>query len=77
MLRPLAEGSNANPVGKKRQGALRIMVKPRGLPSTSPEVLEPCRRQFGVPDGVLDVAVAEIGLQGSGLGTLPTPRRSR
>jgi hypothetical protein len=28
-----------------------------------PEILEPVRRQFGVPDRVLNVLVAEIGLQ--------------
>ena len=30
-----------------------------------PEVLEPHRRQFRVPHRVLDIAVAEIGLQGA------------
>jgi hypothetical protein len=29
----------------------------------TPEILEPGRRQFGVADGMLDVPVAEIGLQ--------------
>src|SRR5262245_45569464 len=33
----------------------------------SPEVAEPVGRKLGVPDGVLDVLVAEIVLQGSGV----------
>jgi hypothetical protein len=33
----------------------------------SPEVAEPVGRKLGVPDGVLDVLVAEIVLQGSGI----------
>jgi|SRR6266404_2069172 hypothetical protein len=32
-----------------------------------PEVLEPVRRQLGVPDCVLDVFVPEIGLQRAGV----------
>jgi hypothetical protein len=36
-------------------------------PSIPPEVLEPIRRQLGVAHGVLDIAVAEIGLQGAGV----------
>jgi hypothetical protein len=28
-----------------------------------PEVLEPCRRELGVSDGVLDVLVDQVGLQ--------------
>jgi hypothetical protein len=36
----------------------------RSLP---PEVLKPRRRQFGVPDRMLDVAIAEIGLQSPGI----------
>jgi hypothetical protein len=34
------------------------------LRSVSPEVLEPIRRQFGVADGVHDVLVPEIMLEG-------------
>jgi hypothetical protein len=30
----------------------------------SPEVLEPCRRQFRIAHRVLDVAVSEVSLQG-------------
>ena len=30
-----------------------------------PEILEPRRGQFGVADGVLDVTVAQVGLQGA------------
>ena len=37
--------------------------KLHGSGSVAPEVLEPRRRQFGKAHGVLDVAVAEIGLQ--------------
>ena len=33
----------------------------------SPEILEPGRRQFGVAHGVLDVLMAEVGLQGAGV----------
>ena len=33
------------------------------LPSVAPEVLEPRRRQFCVPDGVLNILVPEVGLQ--------------
>jgi hypothetical protein len=36
-------------------------VRPKG--SLPPEVLEAIRRQFGIAHGVLDVFVAEIGLQ--------------
>jgi len=32
-------------------------------PSLSPKILESRRRQLGIPDGVLNVLVAEIGLQ--------------
>ena len=37
------------------------------LPSTSsaPEVFEPIRRQLGVANRVLDISMAEIGLQGA------------
>jgi hypothetical protein len=35
--------------------------------SIAPKILEPRRRQLGVPDGVLNVLVAEIGLQGPGI----------
>jgi hypothetical protein len=38
--------------------------------SISPEVFEPGRRQFGVPDRVLDVLVSEIGLQRARIVTL-------
>jgi len=34
----------------------------RALP---PEILEPRRRKLGVADGVLDVAVSQVGLQGA------------
>ena len=30
-----------------------------------PEILEPCRRQFRVAHGVLDVPVSEVGLKSS------------
>jgi len=35
-----------------------------GLPSaeSSPKVFESIRREFGVPDGMLDISVAEIVL---------------
>jgi len=33
--------------------------------SLLPEILEPGRRQLGVADGVRDVSLAEIGLQGA------------
>ena len=33
----------------------------------SPEILEAARRQLGVADGVLNVLVAEVGLQGAGV----------
>jgi len=33
----------------------------------STKVLEPIRRQLGVAHGMLDVPVAEIGLQGAGV----------
>ena len=41
----------------------------RILPATliSPEVFEPIGRELGVADGVLDILVAEIVLQGSGI----------
>ncbi len=39
-------------------------------PSASPEVLEPRRRQFGVAHRMLDIAVAEVGLQGAGIMSL-------
>jgi hypothetical protein len=35
-----------------------------------PEILEPGRRQLGVPDGVPNVAVAQIGLNGPGIVSL-------
>jgi hypothetical protein len=38
--------------------------------SVAPEVLEARGRQFGVAHGVLDVAMAEIRLQGAGVGAL-------
>ena len=33
----------------------------------TPEILEARRGQFGVSDGMLNVAVAEVGLQGTGV----------
>jgi hypothetical protein len=33
----------------------------------TPEILEARRGQFGVSDGMLNVAVAEVGLQGAGV----------
>jgi hypothetical protein len=35
--------------------------------SVPPEILEPRRRQLGVPHRVLNVSVAEVGLQGAGV----------
>src|SRR5262245_4945084 len=35
--------------------------------SASPKVLEPVRRQFGIPDRVLNVLVPEVVLQGPGV----------
>jgi hypothetical protein len=45
----------------------RRRPNPGPWPSAPPEILEPRRRQFGVPHSVLDVVVAEIGLQGAGV----------
>jgi hypothetical protein len=47
----------------------------------SPKVFEPRRRQFAVADGVPNVAVAEIGLQRTGIDafvrqSVPRPERS-
>jgi hypothetical protein len=36
-------------------------------PSAPPEILEPRRGQLCVSDGVLDVAMTQVGLQGSGI----------
>src|SRR5262249_41449273 len=36
----------------------------QGLRSASPKVLEPVGRHFGIPDGVLNVLVAQVVLQG-------------
>ena len=36
----------------------------------APKILEPRRRQFGVPDGVLDVSMAEVRLKRSGIVSL-------
>jgi hypothetical protein len=33
----------------------------------APKILEPCRRQFGVPNRVLNVPVAHVGLQSAGV----------
>jgi hypothetical protein len=45
---------------------LIFSLRARGL---APEVLEPVRCQLGVPDRVLDVAMAKPGLQRSGVVT--------
>jgi hypothetical protein len=37
------------------------------LSSLSPEILEPHRRQLGIAPRVLDVAMAEVGLQSAGI----------
>jgi len=39
----------------------------RRVVSVPPEILKPCQRKLGVPDGMLNVAVAEVGLQGAGV----------
>ena len=41
---------------------------------TAPEILEPRRRKLGVAHRVLDVAVAEIGLQGARIVSLVRQR---
>jgi hypothetical protein len=38
-----------------------------GTRSRSPEISKPCWRQFGVAHRVLDIPVAEVSLQGSGV----------
>jgi hypothetical protein len=40
------------------------MRRPRSL---APEILEPRRRQLRVPDGVLNIAVTQVGLHGPGV----------
>ena len=37
------------------------------IDTSTPKILEPIRRQLGVAHRVLDILVAEIGLQGSGI----------
>ena len=49
-------------------GAGAPALFPFGEPA-SKQVLEPARRQFGAPDGMLDVAVAEVTLDQPGVGT--------
>jgi hypothetical protein len=41
------------------------LPEPTNLVALSPEILEPRRRQLGITHGVLDVLVAEVGLQGA------------
>jgi hypothetical protein len=36
-------------------------------PSVPPEILEPVRRQLCVPNGVLNIAISEVRLQGAGV----------
>ena len=45
----------------------RPAVPATGATLISPKVAEPVRRKLGVSDGVLDVLVAEVVLQGSGI----------
>lgn len=35
-----------------------------------PEIFEACGCQFGIPNGVMNILVAEIGLQGAGVGAV-------
>src|ERR1700730_18441095 len=42
---------------------VQIIPPRQGLASVLPKVLEPVRRQLGVANGVLDVLVAQVGLQ--------------
>ena len=72
-LGPTADDNSAEWDRGKREGSAAEMLPnaepasniSRILPATliSPEVAEPVRRKLGVSDGVLDVLVAEIGLQ--------------
>src|SRR5690242_17371939 len=66
--------SGANPVVADEWDAQeflhdRVRGRSRGMmycsPRLSPEILEPIRREFGVLDGVLDIPVAKIRLQGA------------
>jgi hypothetical protein len=41
---------------------IEVIYRPLA-PSLPPKILEPVRRQFDVPDGVLNVLVPKIGLQ--------------
>ena len=49
------------------QARLRCAEPGSGANLIAPEVAEPVGRKLGVSDGVLDVLVAEIVLQGSGI----------
>jgi hypothetical protein len=52
-------------IGKQqRKTAVSDHFKQRSI---APKVLEPRRRQIGVADGVLDVAVAKVSLKRSGV----------
>jgi hypothetical protein len=46
-----------------------VLVRESSAPSSSvpPKIFEPVGRHFGVPDGVLDVLVAKVVLQGPGV----------
>src|SRR5271169_4231194 len=44
--------------------------------SVSPEILEPIRRQLRVPDRMLDIAMAQVGLQGAGIMALVGQRET-
>ena len=46
---------------------LRRAVRVRRTFSVPPEILEPRWRQLSVPEGVLNIAVSEIGLQSTGI----------
>ena len=51
--------------GHSAQTALRMAVSSRHAFSVLPEILEPLRGQLSVPNGVLDIAVSKVGLQGA------------
>ena len=59
-----------SPDGQCNSIRFATAVKQGGVCFLTPKIFEPGRRQFGVPDRVLNVFVAEVGLQRPCLVTL-------
>ena len=66
----------ASPDLLRRHGWRPLSRRPARRIRSSPEVLEPARRQLGVSHRVLDVAVAEVSLQRSGIVALVGQRKA-